>query len=92
MSQTNKPFSDRDADQTLRASFNDVDKSITTAGFLVGSVGHKVTRTNTSGGDLGPAAAGDDFAFSDNGTPLYTLRILYNDVDKTNFLSAERVV
>ena len=89
--QTSKPFSERDYQQTLQGSFNTVDKSITTAGFLVGKVGHKVSRTDTAAPNLNGAAAGDDFAFSDSGVLLYTFRVLYSDLAKADLISAERV-
>lgn len=89
--QTSKPFSERDYQQTLQGSFNTVDKSITTAGFLVGKIGHQVTRIDTDSGNLNGAAAGDDFSFLDDGTLLYTIRILYSDLAKSNLTSATRV-
>ena len=90
--QTSKTFSDRDANQVLTGSFNEVDKSITTAGFLVGKINHKVSRIDTSAPNLGAAVSGDDFSFLDNGTLLYTIRILYSDAAKSIMISAERVV
>jgi hypothetical protein len=89
--QTSKPFSERDGSQALQGSFNTVDKSLTTNGFLVGLVGHKISRIDTAAPNLGSAVAGDDFAFSDNGNLLYTIRILYSDISKSIFTSAERV-
>jgi hypothetical protein len=91
MSETRKPLSERDGNQVLQGAFNDVDKSITVGSFVVGRVGHKISRTNTAGGDLGGASAGDDFAYYDNGVLLYTIRVLYSDVDKEILLSVERV-
>ena len=48
MSQTSKPMSDRDFQQTLRASFNDSDKSLTTSSFITAKVGHKITRSDVN--------------------------------------------
>lgn len=88
---TDKNISVNDASQVLGLAFNPVDDSLTTGGFLVGVVGRTITRTDTSGGNLGGAAAGDDFAYSESGDALYTIRVLYSDVGKTILLSAARV-
>lgn len=89
--ETTKPLSYRDANQTLQGAFNDVDKSLTSAGFLVGKIGHKVTRTDTSGGFLTGSQTGDDYTFYDSSLLLYTLRIIFTDSSKTIIVSAERV-
>lgn len=91
MSDTTKTMEINDSAQAIGAAFNRVDNSLTTGPFLVGKVNRKVSRINTAGGNLGGAAAGDDFSFSENGNLLYTIRVLYNDIDKTDLLSAERV-
>ena len=44
MSQTSKPESVTNQGNVLRAAYNAVDKSITTAGFLTGKIGHKIER------------------------------------------------
>ena len=89
--QTEKNIDINDASQVLGLAFNKMDNSLTTGSFLVGVVGRLVTRTDTAAPDLGGAAAGDDFAYTENGDPLYTLRILYSDVGKTVLISAGRV-
>lgn len=88
MAHTNKPLSDRDANQTLQSAYNDVDASITVNGFLVGKVGHKVTMeiqtTNTS----------DDtelYTFLNDGTQLYQLKVIYTSNTREVLLSAERI-
>jgi len=85
--QTNKPLSDRDFQQTLRASFNDVDKSLTTNGFLVGKVGHKITLSIST---TNVASDTETYAFSDNGTALYSITVVYTDGSRSQMLSAER--
>lgn len=88
MANTVKPLSERDANQTLQAAFNDVDHSITTGGFLVGRVGHKITltiSTTTIANDT------ETYAFLDNGTALYSLKLIYVDGTRAVLLSAERI-
>lgn len=93
--ETTKPLSDRDGNQVLQGAFNDVDKTISTNGFLVGKVGHKVTREDTDAQYLTGLEAGDDYSFYDNSTGgpglLYTLRLIYTDSTKEVLVSAERV-
>lgn len=87
MAETTKPLSQRDFTQTLKGAFNDVDKSLTTNGFLVGKVGHKVTLAITT------TSVTDDtesYSFSDSGIPLYTLTIVYTDGTREQMISAER--
>lgn len=85
---TQKKFSQRDADQTLQASFNDVDSTITVNGFLVSVVGRRVDvtiSTTTNPGDT------QNFAFSENGIALYTLKVVFTDNTYSQLLFAERV-
>ena len=93
MADTKKQMSDMDANSSIRASFNDVDNSLTTGSFLTGLVGRKVVRQDTDSEDLDGAASGDDFSYlEDQGnTLLYTIRVLYSDLDKNDLISAERV-
>ena len=88
MSNTGKPLSDRDANQTLQSAYNAVDASITTAGFLVGKVGHKVILTIST-----TTVANDTqtFAFTDSGTPLYSLKLIFTDSSYGTLISAERI-
>lgn len=55
---TSKPSSANAANDVLAASANDVNKTLAVDGFIVGKVGHKVTRTAVS-------ATIDDFRFLD---------------------------
>jgi hypothetical protein len=87
MSQTSKKFSERDMQQAIRGSFNDVDKSLTTNGFLVGKVGHQITyaiTTTTISGDT------EVYSFLDNSTLLYTITIVYTDATRSTMISATR--
>ena len=88
MSHTVKNLSERDARQTLQLSFNDVDASLTTNGFLVGKVGRKVTlaiSTTTVANDT------QTFTFLEDGVTLYSLKIIYTDNTYATMLSAERI-
>lgn len=88
MSNTLKPVTQFDYQQTLKRSFNDVDHSMTSSGFLVGKVGRKVTQlisTTTVSNDT------VDFSYYEDGVLLYTLRIIYTDGSQNTLLSAERI-
>lgn len=74
MSDTTKHMSEKDFQQTLKSSFNDSDKSITTSGFVSGKVGHKITRTVVD-------ATNDDYryldiVFTENGTTTNTSAVI----------------
>lgn len=84
---TTKRFSERDSGQTLQASFNDVDSSLTTNGYLTGKVGRKITQTISTTTVVGDTAT---FQFLESGTLLYTLTIIYTDATQSIMLSAER--
>ena len=84
---TTKVFSDRDGDQVLQASFNDVNSTISTDGFLVGKVGRRIDlaiSTTTIANDT------ETYSFSENGTALYTLVIVYTDGNRTTMLYTAR--
>ncbi len=87
MANTTKRFSERDADQTLQASFNDIDSSITTNGFLTGKVGRKITQVVSQTTVPGDTAT---VSFLESGNLLYTLTIIYTDSSQSVMLSAER--
>lgn len=84
MAKTTKPMSEQDGDQTLRGAYNEVDKSLTTAGFVVGKIGHKIIKTNVN-------AITEDFAYSDSSVALYTIRVIYTDATKADLVSVERI-
>jgi hypothetical protein len=88
MADTQKPLSERDFGQTLKSSYNQVDASLTVAGFLTGRVGHKVSlaiSTTTITNDT------ETFSYSDNGTALYAIKIIYTSGTRDLMLSAERI-
>lgn len=88
MAHTDKPLSERDANQTLQSAYNDVDASLTTNGFLVGKVGHKVTMT------LETTSSANDtelYTFFNGGTQLYEIKVIYTDGTRAIISSAERI-
>lgn len=80
---TSKPFSQRDANQTLQASFNDVDSTLSVNGFLVGKIGRRIdvsiTQTTVPNDT-------ETYAFSENSVALYTIKIVYTDGTRTQIL------
>ncbi len=88
MSTTVKPLSDRDASQVLQASMNDINSTVGVDGFLVGLVGRKIVlaiSTTTIANDT------ETYTFSESGTTLYVLKIIYTDGSRNVMLSAERI-
>jgi hypothetical protein len=84
MSESRKQMSERDANQVLKLAFNDVDKSLTTAGFVVGKLGHKIEKINVS-------ATIEDYNYYDDAELLYTVRVTYTDSSKSDLSSVERI-
>lgn len=80
---TTKQTSNMSEENVLRQIHNEIDGTISTNGFLVGKVGHKVTRTVIS-----PTV--DDYSFFDVATLLYTIRITYNNASHDEINIAER--
>lgn len=85
---TSKQTSNASNENVLRSAHNEVDASITTNGFLVGKVGHKVTAvvstTNLANDTI-------TFTFFDDATQLYQLKIVYPTAQTIPFVSAERI-
>lgn len=76
MAITTKKLSDADGQQALQYSYNDSDASLNVNGFLVGVVGRRIDLTITT---TNVANDTENYAFSENGTALYTLQIVYTD-------------
>ena len=88
MSITQKPLSHLDYEQTLQSSYNDVNATLSVDGFLTGKVGRKVELA------ISTTSIVDDtetYSFSENGTALYALRIIYTDGTRALMISAERI-
>lgn len=91
MSKTEKLLSDRDYQQTLRLSFNDVDASLTTNGFLIGKVGRKVEVAITTTTVLDDTAIYTFKELQDGVyVTLYQYTIIYTNGGRTQMISAER--
>lgn len=88
MSITQKPLSHLDYEQTMQSSYNDVNATLSVDGFLTGKVGRKVElaiSTTTIVDDT------ENYSFSENGTALYALKIIYTDGSRALMISAERI-
>lgn len=88
MGVTTKRLSDRDANQTLQAASIQEDDTLMVNGFLVGKVGRRVDVTVTT-----TTVSNDSqvFAFSESGTALYSLKLVFSDATQQTLLSAERI-
>jgi len=82
---TSKQMPTIDDDNAIKQAFNIEDKSLTINSFLVGKVGHKITRTVIS-----PTV--DDYSFFDGAVLLYTYRITYSNAGHDDINQAERTV
>lgn len=81
-SRTDKPLSNRDSGQTLQASFNEEDFSLSTTGFLTGKVGRRI--------EVGGADEVETYTFMEDGDVLYVFTLTYTDASKVTLVSAER--
>lgn len=87
MANTTKPLSERDSGQVLQAAAVTEDDSLITSGFLVGKVGRKIDVSITTTNVANDTAV---YAFSESGSALYTLTMVYTDGTRAELLSAER--
>ena len=88
MSITQKPLSHLDYEQTMQSSYNDVNATLSVDGFLTGKIGRKVELA------ISTTTIVDDtevYSFSENGTALYALKIIYTDGTRAQMISAERI-
>lgn len=88
MANTTKGLAKMDADQAIKGAINVEDFSLTTSGFLTGKVGRKVDvaiSTTTVPSDT------ETYSFSENGSALYALRVIYTTGTRDVMLSAERI-
>lgn len=88
MSNIQKNGSRLNSGQVLQKSYNDVDATLSTSGFLTGKIGNKITRevseTNVAGDT-------ETYTFFDGTNQLYQLKVIYTDGDREDMLSAERI-
>lgn len=89
MANTTKPLSERDANQTLKHAYNDVDGSLTTNGFLVGKVGRKIIQTITTTNVPNDTVI---LNFYEDSDLLYQYKLIYTDNTQTTLISAERTL
>ena len=85
---TKKTQTTKSGDNVVRSVFNEEDFSLTTNGFLVGKLNRKVDfaySTTTVANDT------VTIAFSEAGTALYTLKLIYTTSSRVDLLSAERI-
>lgn len=82
---TTKRMSERDANQTLQMSFNDVNDTLSVDGFVVGKVGRAVERNIIS-------STIDDYEFYEGSDLLYTLRVTYSNSSHDDVNRVERTV
>lgn len=88
MSNTVKPSSDRDYQQTLKLSFNDSDDSLSTAGFLVGKVGREIRPTVMTTTILNDTV---EYSYLEDSVELYAIKTIYTNGSRTDLISAKRV-
>lgn len=83
-----KKLTQKDSEQAIRSSYNDAGNTLGVDGFLVGLVGRRVdivTSTTTIANDT------QTFTFSENGSQLYVLKLIYTDGTQSTLMSAERI-
>jgi hypothetical protein len=88
MADSLKRMSDRDAPQVHKLTFNEEDKSISTAGFLVGKVNREVLpviSTTTVPNDT------VTYTYQEDSLVLYVIRCIYTDGTRANLISAKRI-
>lgn len=88
MANTTKGLANIEGNQALQGAINLEDFSLTTSGFLTGKVGRKVDMaisTTTVPNDT------ETYSFSESGSALYSLRIIYTTGTRDVMLSAERI-
>jgi hypothetical protein len=84
---TNKLPTHLDYQQTIRNSFNEVDFSVSSSGFLTAKAGRKITQT------IKTTTLTDDtaeFSYFEDGNLLYTIKVVYTDSTQAVMLSCER--
>jgi hypothetical protein len=84
MSETSKQATNAGMGNVMSSIYNPEDKSITTAGFLVGKVGHKIQYNSVT-------SSSERYDYYDGANLLYSILITYTDSTKSQLSSAERV-
>jgi len=87
MNSTTKLASNLSHENTLRSAHNEVTATLGVSGFVTGKIGHKITQTVTA------TNTADDtlvFTYTDSGTQLMVLTVVYTDGTRETLLSVER--
>lgn len=82
MADTTKTMTKRDAEQTSRMSYNDVDASFGVSGFLTAKVGRRI--------DIEIIDEVEVYTYSESGQTLFELTLTYTDSSRETLESAER--
>jgi hypothetical protein len=88
MARTSKGYSNKDSNQVLKASSIDEDGTLSVNGFLAGLVGRKVALALSTTTTLNDT---ETYTFSESGTTLYQIKIIYTTGSRDLMLSAERI-
>mgnify|MGYP007070554704 CR=1 FL=1 len=88
MSNTVKRLSERDSNQTNQSSYNDVDASFSTAGFLVGKAGREIRPTVMTTTILNDSV---EYSYLEDSVELYAIKCVYTTGARTDLISAKRV-
>lgn len=88
MANTLKESAPVNTNNVMAATYNSVDKSLSTSGFVVAKVGRKITQTIAT-----TSLANDTLLFDhlENGVSLYVLKVVYLESNRTTLLSVERI-
>lgn len=88
MSETIKPLGALDQHQVLKNVYNKEDASLTTGGFLVGLVGRKITQTISTTSVVNDTLT---YTYTESGSAVYAIKVIYTDATYATFISAERI-
>lgn len=88
MAVSEKSVTKRDSDDVLKYSFNEEGRTLGVDGFLSGKVGHKVEVTIST---TNVANDTETYTFSDSGTTLFEIEVIYSDGTRQVLESAERI-
>ena len=89
MAETKKPLSEYDASQVMQKSYNSEGSTLGVEGFVAGKLGRKIElaiSTTTVANDT------ESWTYSEDGTTLYVLTVIYTDGNRDTMISVERTV
>lgn len=88
MAKTSKTLSELDSSQVHQSEHNDTIGTKMVSGFVDGKIGRKVTMAIST---TSIANDTETYTFSESGTDLLTIKVIYTDGDRDVFISAERM-